>query len=144
MKTRNDDSVLEFFKEVLRVEINSAVYFYKSDIKGMSDEKRRKFKKKAYSEEQYKALEWIVTLKEKEQKNIETLLQFYTSDSFRYFFKRLEEGENIEQGERINFDLTAVNEKTGEKTKLISATPDEDNIDNNFQEWIMENCNEIK
>jgi len=142
MQERSYQEVLDFFREVLKEEIGSAIYFFNSDMDDMNNEKQKKFIKSTYSKNQYEAVEWASSLEKKVQEKLKILFQFYTSDAFRYFFRRLEEGENIKQGERINFELTAINENTGQRTKLISANPD-DNIDNNFQEWIMENCSEI-
>jgi len=55
------------------------------------------------------------------------------SESFRYFFRRLEEGENLEKGDSITLELKMLNSETNEETILISSNPNDD-IDNEFQE----------
>ena len=144
MENKNDDKILEFFKEVLKVEIDDGIKILSDELKGAIDNDKPFQTLKKWNKQQYDDLSLISKLDENIQSAMYRLFQDNISSAFRYFFKRLEEGENIEMGERINFDLVAVNENTGEKTKLISATPDEDDIDNNFQEWIMENCSEVK
>ncbi len=144
MENKKNDKILEFFKEVLKVEIDDGIKILSDELKGAIDNDKPFQTLKKWNKQQYDDLSLISKLDENIQSAMYRLFQDNISSAFRYFFKRLEEGENIEMGERINFDLVAVNENTGEKTKLISATPDEDDIDNNFQEWIMENCSEVK
>lgn len=144
MKEKKQEEILILFQELLKNEINNSSSFFKRDIDYIVDKQKSKLLEDSYTSNIYNALQEISILDKKTTKNMNILLQFYSSEAFRYFFKHLEEGENIKQGERINFELTAVNENTGQKTKLISATPDEDEIDNDFQGWIMDNCAELK
>ena len=144
MENKNDDKILEFFKEVLKVEIDGGVWTLNKRLERIKTNHKSVNALKKWNKQQYDDLLEICKMDKNNINLFNRVIQDSVSTAFEYFFKRLEEGENIEMGERINFDLVAVNENTGEKTKLISATPDEDDIDNNFQEWIMENCSEVK
>jgi hypothetical protein len=145
MKEREYDEVLEFFREVLKYEIDywtdSSFNYINEDIKNNTKSARSMQKR---NEIGYNDLVFLSQFEEEDKNKIRRLVYESISSAFIYFFRRLEEGENIEQGERINFELVAVNEKTGQRTKLISATPDEDGIENDFQEWILDNCQAYK
>ncbi len=143
MKERDYNEVLDFFKNILKNDINGGVRIFNKEIDGAINNDKAFQTLKKWNNQQYNDLLIISNLNKDVKSVIFRLFQNNISSSFYYFFKRLEEGENIEQGERINFELTAVNENTGQRTKLISANPDEDKIDNDFQEWIMENCSKI-
>lgn len=145
MQERSYDEMLNFFREVLSIEIDAGVKFFENNLRYILDEKKRKLIQEAYanSSTKYNALLWASSIDDFEQEHFKILLQLFISESYRYFFRRLEEGENIDLGERINFELIAVNEKIGQRTKLISANPDEDGIDNDFQTWIMDNCSNL-
>ena len=144
MKERNNDKIISFFKEVVKTEINGGVWMLTKRLERLKNNHKSITALKKWDKQKYDDLVKISHMNTEDIELINRLIQDSISTSFSYFFKRLEEGENIEMGERINFDLIAVNENTGQKTKLISATADEDNIDNNFQEWIMDNCSELK
>lgn len=143
MDTEQYKKNLDFFREVLKIEIDETVEFFDYNVKSMADEKLKKNLKKAYSEEICNAIEWAFTLNDEEKMNFKRLIQLYTSKSFRYFFRRLEEGENNDDGQRMTFKLTMINEETKEETILIDGT-EESQLDNNFQEWILENCSNLK
>jgi hypothetical protein len=136
---------LDFFREVMQIEINSGVRFFNYNLEDIADEKQKKFLQKAYANSSYKynALLWAYSLNNLEKEHLKVLLQLYTSESFRYFFRRLEEGENNDDGQRMTFRLTMINEETKEETTLIDGTEDS-TLDNNFQEWILENCSNLK
>lgn len=140
MQERSYEEILEFFQKVLKVEVDGAVKTIKYDLNNVEENNRFASIMKKDEEEKYQFL------KQLNQQQVDVLLSILQDSSmfgFYYFFKRLEEGENIEIGERINFELTAVNEETGQRTKLISADPNEEEIYNNFQEWILDNCSEV-
>jgi len=144
MKERSDEEILDFFRYVLKIEIDGGVRILNKEIEGALNKDKAFLILKKWDRQKYDDLLKISQMSEDELNLMRRVIQDSVSTSFYYFFKRLEEGENILAGERINFDLTAVNEETGQRTKLISATPDEDNINNNFQEWILDNCSELK
>ncbi len=143
MKERSYEEILKFFQEVLKIEIDGGVRILNKEILGAKNNDKPFQALKKWDNQQYDDLLKISQMDEENINLIKRIIQDSVSTAFLYFFKRLEEGENIEIGERINFELTAVNEETGQKTKLISATPDEDGIDNKFQEWIMDNCSKF-
>lgn len=144
MEARSYEEVLKFFQEVLKIEIDGGVWMLNKRLERISNNDKAMNALKKWNRQQYDDLLKISQMDEENINLIRRVIQDSVSTAFLYFFKRLEEGENIVIGERINFELTAVNEETGQRTKLISATPDEDDIDNNFQEWIMDNCSKIK
>ncbi len=141
MKERSYQEILDFFREVLKIEIDDGISVFESHLSYMKDKTKKKLIYDSYGKNIYNAFESLLKLNQNE--HVKILLGLYVREFSRYLFKRLEEGENIKQGERINFELTAVNEVTGQRTKLISANPDEDGVNNNFQEWIMDNCSGI-
>lgn len=143
MNTEQYQKNLDFFREVMQIEINAGVRFFNGDMKYMADEKLKKNLKKAYPLETCNAIEWAFTLNDEEKMNFKRLIQLYSSESFRYFFRRLEGGENNDDGQRMTFKLTMINEETKEETTLIDGT-EESQLDNNFQEWILENCSNLK
>lgn len=134
---------LDFFREVMQIEINAGVRFFNYDMSDMADDKQKKYFKDRYPQEICSAIAWAFTLSDEEKVNFKRLIQLYTSESFRYFFRRLEEGENNDDGQRMTFKLTMINEETKEETTLIDGT-EESQLDNNFQEWILENCSNLK
>lgn len=144
MKERDSDEILEFFRKILKFEIDGGLRIFTKEVEGAINNDKAFQTLKRWDNQQYNDLLMVTDLDEDIKLSIFRLFQNNISYSFYSFFKRLEEGENIEQGERINFELTAVNENTGQRTKLISATPDEDGIYNDFQEWIMDNCTNIE
>jgi len=140
MHERNYEEILTFFQELLKHEIDGGVETLRNDLNNINQNNHfASIMKSDYSEK----YNFLTSLDDIQFEQLLNTVQDSISFSFYYFFKRLEEGENIEMGERVNFELTAVNEETGNKTKLISATPDEDGIDNDFQEWIMDNCHTL-
>lgn len=143
MEARSYEEVLKFFQEVLKIEIDGGVWMLNKRLERISNNDKSMNALKKWNRQQYDDLLKISQMDEENINLIRRVIQDSVSTAFLYFLKRLEEGENIVIGERINFELTAVNEETGQRTKLISATPDEDGIDNNFQEWIMDNCSKI-
>lgn len=144
MRERGYEGILKFFQQVIKVEIDGGVWILNKEIEGAKDNDKAFRALKKWNKQQYDDLLKISQMNKEDVDLIKRAIQDSVSTAFRYFFKRLEEGENIEVGERINFELTAVNEETGQRTKLISANPDEDNIDNNFREWILDNCSKIQ
>jgi hypothetical protein len=143
MKERSYEEILKFFQEVLKIEIDGGIWMLNKRLDRIKTNHKSINALKKWNNQQYDDLLKISQMDEENINLIKRIIQDSVSTAFLYFFKRLEEGENIEIGERINFELTAVNEETGQKTKLISATPDEDGIDNKFQEWIMDNCSKF-
>lgn len=136
---------LDFFREILKYEVDAGIRFFDNNLSYMYDEKKQKLIKDAYANSSYKynALLWASNINKLEKEHLKVLLQLYTSESFRYFFRRLEEGENNDDGQRMTFKLTMINEETKEETVLIDGT-EESPLDNNFQEWILENCSNLK
>jgi len=96
-----------------------------------------------YPIKSYKALDWVNSLNEQEQENIEILIKNYTCDTCRYFFRLLEEGEVSYDIGRINFELKAINDTTGKETILISSDENND-IDNDFEGLILDKCIETE
>ncbi len=143
MKERDYNEILDFFREILKIEIDDSTKSLFNKINHIKSNDKFANNMKNTFPKRYNNYNKLANMDIETQQSLFNVVQEEISDAFLYFFKRLEEGENIEQGERINFELTAVNENTGQRTKLISATPDEDEIDNDFQEWIMENCSKI-
>lgn len=140
MKERSDKEIADFFKEVIKAEVDGGVWMLNKEIEGALNKDKAFLILKKWDKQKYDDLLKISQMNEDELNLIKRVVQDSISTAFVYFFKRLEEGENIEQGERINFELTAVNEETKQKIKLISATPDKDGIENDFQGWIIDNC----
>lgn len=143
METRTYAEVLKFFQEVLKIEIDGGVRILDKELLGAKNNDKPFQALKKWNRQQYDDLLKISQMDDENLNLLRRLIQDSVSTAFLYFFKRLKEGENIVIGERINFELTAVNEETGQRTKLISANPDEDGIDNEFQEWILDNCSKI-
>jgi len=139
----NYQEVLEWFQDLLKDKIEGGSNFYKDDFSYILNEKKKKLIFDSYGKKIANALEDISKLSRENQKNIELLIQLYTSEAFRYFFRLLEDGEVSDNIGRINFKLTAVNDTTGEETLLISAD-EKDEIDNDFQGWILDNCIETE
>lgn len=135
---------LDFFREILKIEVNSGVRFFNSNMHYMQNEKQKKLVLDAYtnSKDKCNAISWASMLNEQQQNHLKILLQLYISESFRYFFRRLEEGENNHDMQRMNFQLKMINKGTKEETILIDST-DDSNIDNDFQTWIMDYCSHL-
>jgi len=144
MNTEQYQKNLDFFREVLKIEVDAGVRFFDNNLSYMYDEKKQKLIKDAYanSSSKYNALLWASNVNKTEKEHLKALLQLYTSESFRYFFRRLEEGENNDDGQRMTFKVTMINEETKEETLLIDSTEDSQ-LDNDFQEWILENCSSL-
>jgi len=135
--------VIKWFKERIYEKIDLSTYFFESDIEDFKDLKQKKFIKKAYNNDKFKALEWANLLNKQEQKYIKHLIGNYTCDSMRYFIRFLEEGEVSSGIGRINFDLIAVNDMTDEKIKLISSDENDD-IYNDFEGLVLDKCVETE
>jgi hypothetical protein len=142
MNTEQYQKSLDFFREMLKIEVNETVEFFDYDMEDMADEKQKKYFKDRYHQEICNAIKWAFILNDEEKINFKRLVQLYTSKSFRYFFRRLEEGENNDDGQHMAFKLTMINEETKEETLLIDSTEDSQ-LDNDFQEWILENCSSL-
>jgi len=134
---------IKWFIDRIYENINLSEYFFKSDIQKIKDEKGKKRLKKMYPIKSYKALDWVNSLNEQEQENIEILIKNYTCDTCRYFFRLLEEGEVSYDIGRINFELKAINDTTGKETILISADENDD-IDNDFEGLVLDKCIETE
>ncbi len=144
MENRNNKEIVDFFKKLIKSEIDGGVWILSKRLERIKTKHKSVDALKKWDRQQYDDLLKITQFSKDEKAIIFRLLQSSVSTAFYYFFKRLEEGENIERGERISFELTAINENTGQKTKLISANLDEDDVFNDFQEWILDNCSNIE
>lgn len=135
---------LDFFREVLKFEIdywvNSLFNMIKEHI-NINSKLALSMKKR--SPTQYDDYQWLSKLDKQDQDKVHRLVRESVSSAFIYFFRRLEEGENNDDGQRMTFKLTMINEETKEETVLIDGT-EESQLDNNFQEWILENCSNLK
>jgi len=132
-------NIVQWFKDRIYENIDLSAYFFKSDVDDFKDIKQKKFMKKSYSERRFNALQWASSLSQEEQENIKVLIENYTCDACRYFFRFLEEGEVSYDIGRINFELKAINDTTNEETVLISADENE-NINNDFEGLILDKC----
>lgn len=136
-----DKEVVNFFRKIIKIEIDGNAKTVLSDIDNITEGNDPSDVLRKDYPNRYKLLDSAI-----ESHQVDALLELIQDGAmfgFYYFFKHLEEGENIAIGERINFELTAVNEETGQRTKLISANPDEDGVYNDFQGWILDNCSEL-
>ena len=140
---KNYEKVLKWFQSLLKDEINEGNNFYKDNLLYILDAKKKKLIYDSYGYKIGNAMENISKLPKDNQEDIEIVMQHYTSEAFRYFFRRLEEGEASGDIGRINFELKAINDTTGEETLLISADENDD-IDNDFQGWILDNCSGLE
>ena len=139
---RTDKEVIDFFKEVIKVEINGGVWILNKRLERLATNHKSISALEKWDKQKYDDLVKISQMDKENRDLINRLVQDSVSTAFVYFFKRLEEGENIEMGERINFDLVAVNKNTGQRTKLISSDENEQRY-NDFQDWILDNCSDV-
>jgi len=144
MDTEQYQKNLNFFREVLKFEIdywvNSLFNMIKEHINVNS---KLALSMKKRSPIQYDDYLWLSKLDKKDQDKVNRLVRESVSSAFIYFFRRLELGEKNDDGQLMTFKLTMINEETKEETVLIDGT-EESQVDNNFQEWILENCSNLK
>jgi len=142
-KNRRTETMKEhievWFKELIKNEIEDGVKYYKSNLSYILDAKKKKLISDSYGNKIADALQDVSELSSESKRNIELLLSLYLSETCASIFGKFEDGEISDDIGRINFNLTAVNDTTGEETTLISADENDD-TDNDFQGWILDNC----